>query len=157
MIFWILTPYPPPPPATRVPLLGGGWEGVGGSKLLCVLWPLCVYLDLFVFGWPYNEHHRHTQGYAFAKTLASLASGLPLAVASEFPIIPERVTVGVVLGQWRVGTVWWNYGELWGIMVQPWAIIGNYGTIMVHPWGIMGEFGELWGIMGNYGEFCCCC
>ena len=45
-----------------------------------------------------------------------------------------------------------NYGKLRGIMVQPWAIIGNYGTIMVHPWGIMGKFGDLWGIMGNYGE-----
>ena len=45
-----------------------------------------------------------------------------------------------------------NYGELWGIMVQPWAIIGNYGTILLHPWGIMGKFEELWGIMGNYGE-----
>ena len=41
MIFWILTPVPPP--RTGVPFLGGGG---GGSKLLCVLWPLCVYLDL---------------------------------------------------------------------------------------------------------------
>ena len=31
------------------------------------------------------------QGYAFAKTLASLASGLALALASKFPIIPKRV------------------------------------------------------------------
>ena len=30
--------------------------------------------------------------------------------------------MGVVLGQWRVGTVGWNYGELWGIM-------GNYGEM----------------------------
>ena len=45
-----------------------------------------------------------------------------------------------------------NYGELWGIMVQPWAIIGNYGTILPHPWGVMGKFEELWGIMGNYGS-----
>ena len=37
MIFSILTPVPP---RTCVPLF---W---GGSKLLCVLWPLCVYLDL---------------------------------------------------------------------------------------------------------------
>ena len=29
------------------------------------------------------------QGYAFAKTLASLASGLALALASKFPIIPK--------------------------------------------------------------------
>ena len=31
------------------------------------------------------------QGYAFAKTLASLASGLALALASKFPIIPKGV------------------------------------------------------------------
>ena len=44
MIFRIFTPLPPPPP-NQVPLFGGsgGW---GGSKLLCALWPLCVYLDL---------------------------------------------------------------------------------------------------------------
>ena len=41
MIFWVLTPVPPPHLGT--PFLGGG---VGGSKLLCVLWPLCVYLDV---------------------------------------------------------------------------------------------------------------
>ena len=40
MIFWILTPVPPPH-------LGCVWGGgVRGSKLLCVLWPLFVYLDL---------------------------------------------------------------------------------------------------------------
>ena len=27
------------------PYLGTPWGG-GGSKLLCILWPLCVYLDL---------------------------------------------------------------------------------------------------------------
>ena len=31
------------------------------------------------------------QGYACAKTLASLASGLALALASKFPIIPKGV------------------------------------------------------------------
>ena len=41
MIFWILTPVPP---RTGVPFFEGG--GGGGAKLLCVLWPLCVYLDL---------------------------------------------------------------------------------------------------------------
>ena len=30
-------------------------------------------------------------GFAFAKTLASLASGLPLALASKIPIIPKGV------------------------------------------------------------------
>ena len=36
-----MTPVPPPPP---VPLFGGGkGGGRGGVKLLCVLWPLCVY------------------------------------------------------------------------------------------------------------------
>ena len=34
----------PPPPHLGTPFWGGGV--VGGSKLLCVLWPLCVYLDL---------------------------------------------------------------------------------------------------------------
>ena len=45
MIFWILTPVSP---RMWVPLFWGeGLGGVGGgSKLLCVLWPLCVYLDL---------------------------------------------------------------------------------------------------------------
>ena len=53
MIFWILTPVPP---RTGVPFfegwgvggvgVGGGGGGGGGAKLLCVLWPLCVYLDL---------------------------------------------------------------------------------------------------------------
>ena len=45
LIFLILTPYPPAP---GYPFFGGvGWGGVGwgGSTLLCVLWPLCVYLD----------------------------------------------------------------------------------------------------------------
>ena len=56
---------------------------------------------------------------------------------------------------------WWNYGELWGIMVELWGIMGNH----VELWGIMGNYGELWGvmvelwgimvelwgIMGNYG------
>ena len=41
MIFWILTPVPP---CTWVPPFWGG-DGEG-SKLLSVLWPLCVYLDL---------------------------------------------------------------------------------------------------------------
>ena len=36
-------------------------------------------------------------------------------LASKFPIIPKGV-LWVVVGQWRVGTVGWNYGELWGIM-----------------------------------------
>ena len=35
---------PPPPPG--YPFFGGGEGGGGASKLLCVLWPLCVYLDL---------------------------------------------------------------------------------------------------------------
>ena len=39
MIFSILTPLPP---LAGYPILGG-W---GGSKLLCVLWALCVDLDL---------------------------------------------------------------------------------------------------------------
>ena len=33
----------------------------------------------------------HVQGYAFAKTLASLASGLALVLASKFSIIPKGV------------------------------------------------------------------
>ena len=40
MIFWILTPVPRPPH-----LLTPFWMG-RGSKLLYVLWPLCVYLGL---------------------------------------------------------------------------------------------------------------
>ena len=38
-----------------------------------------------------GEHHVCYQGYAFAKTLASLASGFALALASKFPIIPKGV------------------------------------------------------------------
>ena len=40
IIFWILIHVAP---RTWVPLF---WGGGGGAKLLCVLWPLCVYLDL---------------------------------------------------------------------------------------------------------------
>ena len=49
MNFSFLTPLPP---RTRVPLFGGvgggGCRG-GGSKLLCVLWLLCVELDPATF------------------------------------------------------------------------------------------------------------
>ena len=55
----------------------------------------------------------HYQGYVFAKTLASLASGLPLALASKFPIIPKGVP-------WE----WLLANGAWG----PWGgIMGNYG------------------------------
>ena len=37
---------PRTPPHLGNPFLGDGGGGAGGSKLLCVLWPLCVYLDL---------------------------------------------------------------------------------------------------------------
>ena len=70
--------------------------------------------------------------------------------------------MGVVLGQWRVGTVGWNYGELWGIMGnygELWGIMGNYGSTMGNYWELwdnfgssMGNYGEIWRIMGNYGE-----
>ena len=39
----------------------------------------------------YVECYHLMQGYAFAKTLASLASGLALALASKFPIVPKGV------------------------------------------------------------------
>ena len=51
--------------------------------------------------------------------------------------------MGVVVGQWRVGTVGWNNAESWGIMGELWL---NYGQL----WGIMGQ---LCVCMGNYGEF----
>ena len=38
-----------------------------------------------------SYHEVRVQGYACAKTLASLASGLALALASKFPIIPKGV------------------------------------------------------------------
>ena len=46
MNFSILTPLALPP-VPRYPIFGGWvWVGVGGgSKLLCILWPLCVDLD----------------------------------------------------------------------------------------------------------------
>ena len=40
MFFFDFDPHTPPPPAHL------GILFLGGSKLLCVLWPLCVYLDL---------------------------------------------------------------------------------------------------------------
>ena len=76
----------------------------------------------------------------------SLASGLLLALASKFPIIPQGV-----LWEWlSANGAEGPWGELWGIM-------GNYGWIVVELWGIMGNYGtimvDVWGIMGNYGEW----
>ena len=85
------------------------------------------------------------QGYAFAKTLASLASGLALALASKFPIIPKGVLwewVSANGTQGPLGGIMGNYGELWVIM-------GNYGSTMGNYWELWDNFASS---MGNYGE-----
>ena len=84
----------------------------------------------------------HRQGYACAKTLASLASGLALALASKFPIIPKGV-----LWEWFSANGQWparrdRWVELWGIM-------GNYGSTMGNYWELWDNFASS---LGNYGE-----
>ena len=63
------------------------------------------------------------QGCAAAKPLAALAGKVRLAVAGKFPIIPKGYS-GLVQQLLVVPSHWWNYGELWGIMVEIWGIWG---------------------------------
>ena len=63
--------------------------------------------------------------------------------------------MGVGLGQWRVGTVGWNYGELWELWFnhgQLLGIMGQFCFIHGELWGNLKNYGELWGSMGFYGE-----
>ena len=94
-----------------------------------------------------------SQGCAAAKPLAALVGKVRLAAAGKFPIIPKGYS-GLVEQLLAVPSHWWNYGELWGIMLSCGGIMGELWGIWVELWGIWVELWgimvELWGIMGNF-------
>ena len=91
------------------------------------------------------------QGYAFAKTLASLPIGLALALASKSPR-REVVRSSAVSHNSERGT-----GSGCCPMacrdcgVELWGMTGNDGSIMVEPWEIMGNYGNCGDLRVNYG------
>ena len=97
-----------------------------------------------------GSDYIHTiAGACVAQTLASLASGLLLALVSKFPIIPKGVLWEWLSANGAYGAVGWNHGELWGIMVELWGIVGQLWLMYGELWGIMRFYRELCGIMGN--------
>ena len=83
MNFSVLTPLPPPP-YPGIHFWGGVW-GWGGSKLLCVLRPLCVDLDLDPdFFFLYMDPRTHGGGPGFKLQVPPVAPPLWALAGEDF-------------------------------------------------------------------------